>query len=104
MSQPGDQLVSPGVAAAAPYGAAQVMPPATLDDTETTKDFASLLPLPLTLEDYASTEKISDLPRKLSRRRARHRAPRRRPATSRSTRRGGTSRCSIATSSTRVVS
>ena len=39
---------------------------ATLDDTETTKGFASLLPLTLTLEDYASTEKISELPRKLS--------------------------------------
>ena len=39
---------------------------ATLDDTETTRDFASLLPLTLTLEDYASTEKISYLPRKLT--------------------------------------
>jgi hypothetical protein len=39
---------------------------ATLDDNETARDFASLLPLTLTLEDYASTEKISDLPRKLS--------------------------------------
>jgi hypothetical protein len=39
---------------------------ATLDDTEVARDFAALLPLSLTLEDYASTEKISDLPRKLS--------------------------------------
>ena len=39
---------------------------ATLDDTEVARDFASVLPLSLTLEDYASTEKISDLPRKLS--------------------------------------
>ena len=39
---------------------------ATLDDTEAARDFASLLPLTLTLEDHASTEKISDLPRKLS--------------------------------------
>src|SRR3954468_20696278 len=39
---------------------------ATLDDTEAARDFASLLPLTLTLEDYASTEKISDLPRKLA--------------------------------------
>ena len=39
---------------------------ATLDDTEVARDFASLLPLELTLTDYASTEKISDLPRKLS--------------------------------------
>jgi len=40
--------------------------PATLDDNETARDFVSLLPLSLTLEDYASTEKISDLPKKLS--------------------------------------
>ena len=39
---------------------------ATIDDTTAARDFASLLPLTLTLEDYASTEKISDLPRKLS--------------------------------------
>ena len=39
---------------------------ATLDDADAARDFASLLPLTLTLEDYASTEKISDLPRKLS--------------------------------------
>jgi hypothetical protein len=39
---------------------------ATLDDTEAARDFASLLPLTLTLEDYAKTEKIAYLPRKLS--------------------------------------
>jgi hypothetical protein len=39
---------------------------ATLDDNETSRDFASLLPLTLTLTDYAATEKISDLPRRLS--------------------------------------
>ena len=39
---------------------------ATLGDGEASRDFASLLPLVLTLEDYASTEKIADLPRKLS--------------------------------------
>lgn len=39
---------------------------ATLDDTETARDFVSLLPLTLTLEDYAHTEKISGLPRRLS--------------------------------------
>src|SRR3954468_23541182 len=39
---------------------------ATLDDTPASRDFASLLPLSVTLEDYASTEKISDLPKKLS--------------------------------------
>jgi hypothetical protein len=39
---------------------------ATLDDTEAARDFASLLPLTLTLEDYAATEKIATLPRKLT--------------------------------------
>ncbi len=39
---------------------------ATLYDSPAAKDFASLLPLTLTLRDYNSTEKISDLPRKLS--------------------------------------
>jgi hypothetical protein len=39
---------------------------ATLLDTATARDFASLLPLTLTLKDYAATEKISDLPRRLS--------------------------------------
>lgn len=34
---------------------------ATLVDSQTTQDFISLLPLTLTLEDYAGTEKISDL-------------------------------------------
>src|SRR5215203_4654195 len=40
--------------------------PATLNDSTAAHDFASLLPLSLTLEDYNSTEKISDLPRRLS--------------------------------------
>ena len=39
---------------------------ATLIDSTTSRDFISLLPLALTLKDYAGTEKISDLPRKLS--------------------------------------
>ena len=39
---------------------------ATLADNDTARDFASLLPLELTLTDYAATEKISDLPRRLS--------------------------------------
>jgi hypothetical protein len=39
---------------------------ATLIDSKTTRDFISLLPLTLTLEDYAGTEKISDLPKRLS--------------------------------------
>jgi hypothetical protein len=38
----------------------------TLDDNATARDFAALLPLSLTLEDYAATEKIATLPRKLS--------------------------------------
>lgn len=39
---------------------------ATLIDSKTTQDFISLLPLTLTLEDYARTEKISNLPKRLS--------------------------------------
>jgi len=39
---------------------------ATLVDSPTARDFISLLPLTLTLEDYAGTEKVSDLPRRLS--------------------------------------
>jgi hypothetical protein len=40
--------------------------PATLDNSPAARDFFSLLPLTLTLEDYAATEKIAYLPRKLS--------------------------------------
>jgi hypothetical protein len=39
---------------------------ASLADSEAARDLVSLLPLTLTLEDYAGTEKISDLPRRLS--------------------------------------
>jgi hypothetical protein len=39
---------------------------ATLVDNATSRDFVSLLPLTLTLKDYAATEKVSDLPRRLS--------------------------------------
>src|SRR5438128_8083223 len=39
---------------------------ATLADNSTSRDFVSLLPITLTLKDYAATEKISDLPRRLS--------------------------------------
>lgn len=39
---------------------------ATLIDSKTTQDFVALLPLTLTLEDHANTEKISNLPRRLS--------------------------------------
>lgn len=39
---------------------------ATLIDSKTTQDFISLLPLTLKLEDHENTEKISNLPRRLS--------------------------------------
>jgi hypothetical protein len=39
---------------------------ATLDDNESSREFVSLLPLTLTLEDYNGTEKISNLAKKLS--------------------------------------
>jgi hypothetical protein len=39
---------------------------ATLIDSATVRDFVSLLPLTLTLKDYAGTEKVSDLPKRLS--------------------------------------
>ena len=39
---------------------------ATLLDNATARDFLSLLPMTLTLEDYATTEKIAYPPRKLS--------------------------------------
>jgi hypothetical protein len=39
---------------------------ARMEDNPTTRDFLSLLPLTLTIRDYNSTEKISELPKKLS--------------------------------------
>jgi hypothetical protein len=39
---------------------------ATLTDNATSRDFISLLPLRLKLDDYGETEKIGYLPRKLS--------------------------------------
>ena len=39
---------------------------ATLDDTPSSRDFASQLPMTLALQDHASTEKIAYLPRKLT--------------------------------------
>lgn len=39
---------------------------ATMYDNPTARDFISLLPLTLELKDYAGTEKISQIPRKLS--------------------------------------
>jgi hypothetical protein len=39
---------------------------ATLEKSEAARDFLSLLPLTLMLTDYNSTEKVADLPRKLS--------------------------------------
>lgn len=38
---------------------------ARLDDTPAGRDFAAMLPLELTLDDYHGIEKISDLPRRL---------------------------------------
>lgn len=38
----------------------------TLNDTKSSQDLISLLPLTLTMEDYVSTEKIGYLPGKLS--------------------------------------
>ncbi len=40
---------------------------AVLENNPTARDFVSLLPLDLELKDYAGTEKISYLPKKLSR-------------------------------------
>ncbi|WP_306801455.1 cyclophilin-like fold protein [Streptomyces sp. T12] len=39
---------------------------ATLNDSATARDFAALLPLTLNLSDFHRTEKIADLPRRLS--------------------------------------
>lgn len=39
---------------------------ATLEQSEAARDFLELLPLTLTLTDYHSTEKVADLPRRLS--------------------------------------
>lgn len=39
---------------------------ATIEDNVTSRDFIALLPLTLELEDFHRTEKISDLPRRLS--------------------------------------
>ncbi len=38
----------------------------TLDDTAAARDFGSLLPIALIMDDYARTEKIADLPKRLS--------------------------------------
>ncbi|MEX1826878.1 cyclophilin-like fold protein [Luteibacter sp. CQ10] len=39
---------------------------ATLEDSAAVRDFLALLPLALDLEDYAATEKIAQMPTKLS--------------------------------------
>lgn len=39
---------------------------ATMLDNETSRDFMSLLPLTVTFKDYAGTEKITYLPKRLS--------------------------------------
>ncbi len=41
---------------------------ASLDDNPSAREFAAMLPLDLTIEDYADNEKIAHLPRKLSQR------------------------------------
>ena len=43
-----------------------VIATAILDNNDSAKDFAALLPLNLSLKDYAGTEKVADLPRTLS--------------------------------------
>lgn len=43
-----------------------VMARATLDNHDSARQFAALLPLNLVLKDYAATEKIADLPARLS--------------------------------------
>jgi hypothetical protein len=43
-----------------------VIATATLDDNESARQFAALLPLSLVLNDYAATEKVADLPGRLS--------------------------------------
>ena len=53
-----------GIAIEIVLGADTVL--ATLDGTHAVRDLLSLLPLAVTLEDYAATEKIARLPRKLS--------------------------------------
>lgn len=40
---------------------------AVLNDSKAAQEFAAMLPLTLRLEDYSGTEKISDLPRELTR-------------------------------------
>jgi hypothetical protein len=44
----------------------KVIATATLDQHDSARDFAAMLPLTLKLKDYAATEKIADLPRALS--------------------------------------
>jgi hypothetical protein len=44
----------------------KVIATATLDQHDSARDFAAMLPLNLKLKDYAATEKIADLPRALS--------------------------------------
>lgn len=39
---------------------------ATMNDSKAAKDFIALLPMTLILKDYAETEKISGLPKRLS--------------------------------------
>jgi hypothetical protein len=76
---------------------------ATLVDNPTSRDFISLLPLTVTLEDHAATEKITYLPRKLSTEGAPAGSDRR-SGTLHTMRLGGTWRCFTGTFTTRVGS
>jgi hypothetical protein len=48
------------------FSAGNTVLTATMLDNETSRDFMSLLPLTVTFKDYAGTEKITYLPRRLS--------------------------------------
>src|SRR3954471_7540241 len=49
-----------------PLTAGDTATTATLLDNDSSRDLLAMLPLDLTLTDYAGTEKVSDLPRRLS--------------------------------------
>ena len=61
-----DSMIQPETTMKIVFEFDDIQLPATLNNSAAARDFAALLPLTLTLDDYASTEKISDLPGKLS--------------------------------------
>ena len=75
---------------------------ATLCDNPSARDFASMLPLDLTIDDYSNNEKIAYLPRKLNEEGSGPFATRRR-ATSPTTRPGETWLSSMAATATPPV-